>query len=100
MTITLTGLIILIVIAGVCGALGRAIAGGRTSGGFLTSIALGFAGALLGSLVAGHYRLPELLVINVEGRPFPIAWSIIGACLFVALVQLLAGGNMRTWRYR
>ena len=51
MTISLVGLLILLVIAAVCGAIGRAIAGG-THGGCLISIALGFIGALLGSWLA------------------------------------------------
>jgi uncharacterized membrane protein YeaQ/YmgE (transglycosylase-associated protein family) len=96
MTITITGLLILIVIAGVCGAIGRAIAGG-TDGGFIVSIAIGFIGALFGSLIAGYLHLPELLAVNVDGRAFPILWSIIGAALFVAVVHLVSGG--RRFRY-
>lgn len=92
MTITLTGLLILLVIAGICGALGRAMGGG-TGGGFFVSIALGFIGALLGTFIAQHFRLPELLVIQVDRTSFPILWSIIGAALFVALLHLMSGGR-------
>jgi uncharacterized membrane protein YeaQ/YmgE (transglycosylase-associated protein family) len=98
MTITLTGLLILLVIAGVCGAIGRAIGGG-TGGGFFVSIAIGFVGALLGTFIAGYLHLPELLMVAVDGRAFPILWSIIGATLFVALVHLLSGGASRRFRY-
>jgi len=98
MTLTLTGLLILLVIAGVCGAIGRAIAGG-TGGGFVVSIAVGFIGALLGTFMAGYLHLPELLVVAVEGRAFPILWSIIGATVFVALVHLVSGGSRRRLRY-
>jgi uncharacterized membrane protein YeaQ/YmgE (transglycosylase-associated protein family) len=90
MTITLTGLLILLLIAGVCGAIGRAIGGG-TGGGFLVSIAVGFVGALFGTIVAQALHLPELLVVAVDGRPFPILWSIIGGALFVALIHLISG---------
>ncbi len=92
MTLTFTGLLVLLLIAGVCGAIGRAIGGG-TGGGFLVSIAVGFVGALLGSVVAHYLRLPELLVVTVDHRPFPILWSIIGASLFVAIIHLLSGGR-------
>ena len=95
---TITGLLILLVIAGICGAIGRAIGGG-TGGGFFVSIAIGFVGALLGSFIAAHFHLPELLTVSVEGRAFPILWSIIGASLFVALVHLLSGGVGRRYRY-
>jgi uncharacterized membrane protein YeaQ/YmgE (transglycosylase-associated protein family) len=90
MTLTITGLLILLVIAGVCGAIGRAIAGG-TPGGFLVSIAVGFVGALLGTFLAHLAHLPELMVITIDRHPFPIIWSIIGAAVFVAIIHLLSG---------
>jgi len=93
MTITVAGLIVLIVIAALCGAVGKALAGGA-QGGLLTSIALGFIGALLGPWVAHQLHLSEPLVLHVSGQPFPIVWSIIGAALFVALLHLLSG---RRW---
>ena len=89
MTITLPGLILLIVVAAVCGAIGRAIAGG-VRGGLIVSTALGFIGALLGPLVASQLRLPEPLVVHIGGQTFPILWSIIGAALFVALIHLVS----------
>jgi uncharacterized membrane protein YeaQ/YmgE (transglycosylase-associated protein family) len=85
---------ILLVIAGVCGAIGRGIGGG-SRGGVLVSIAVGFIGALFGSMIAAHFHLPELLMVSVEGRGFPILWSIIGAALFVAVVHLISGGGRR-----
>jgi len=94
MTLTLTGLLVLLLIAGICGAIGRSIGGG-TGGGFLVSIAVGFVGALLGSVIAHYFHLPDLLVITVDHRPFPILWSIIGASLFVAFVHLLSGRRAR-----
>jgi uncharacterized membrane protein YeaQ/YmgE (transglycosylase-associated protein family) len=102
MTISITGLIILLVVAGICGGIGRAIGGG-TGGGFFVSIAVGFVGALLGTFVAHYFHLPELLLVTIDNHPFPILWSIIGASLFVALVHLVSGGALgrgRTWRYR
>ena len=82
-------LLVLLLIAGVCGALGQAI-GGYSRGGCLVSIALGFIGALLGSWLAGKLGLPELLYIPVDGTKFPVIWSIIGAALFVAVIGLIS----------
>ena len=96
MTLTLTGLIILLVIAGICGAIGRAIGGG-TGGGFLVSIAIGFVGALLGSFFAQRLQLPDLLVVMIEGNPFPVLWSIVGAAVFVALIHLFSGRRIRPY---
>jgi len=80
--------LVLLLIAGVCGAIGQAI-GGYSHGGCLVSIALGFIGALLGSWIAGRLGLPELISIPAGGMNFPIIWSIIGAALFVALINLI-----------
>ncbi len=90
MIITLPALIVLVLIAAVCGAIGRAIAGG-THGGCLVSIALGFIGAFFGSWLAHQLKLPEPLLLHVSGHSFPILWSIIGAALFVVIVHLLSG---------
>ena len=87
MTYTLPGLILLIVIAAVCGAIGKAIAGG-VRGGLIVSTALGFIGALIGPWVAARLKLPEPLTVHISGHPFPVLWSIIGAALFVAVIHL------------
>lgn len=89
MTMSLTQLLLLIVIAAICGAIGRAIAGG-TSGGLIVSTVLGFIGALLGPWVAHKLKLPEPFMVTIGGHPFPVLWSIIGAALFVALIHLLS----------
>lgn len=80
--------LILLLVAGICGALGQAI-GGFSRGGCLVSIALGFIGALLGTWLARMAGLPELFTIQVGTQPFPIVWSIIGATIFVAIIGLL-----------
>jgi uncharacterized membrane protein YeaQ/YmgE (transglycosylase-associated protein family) len=98
MNITLPMLILLIIIAAVCGAIGKAIAGGAR-GGFLVSIVLGFVGAVVGPWVALQFHLPEPLVVRLDGHPFPILWSIIGAALVVAVVHLISGGGGRRLRF-
>src|SRR4051812_39446203 len=96
MTLTATGLLVLLIIAGICGAIGRAIGGG-TGGGFLVSIAVGFVGALLGAYMARALHLPELFVVTVDRHPFPILWSIIGGAVFVAIVHLVSGRRIRPY---
>jgi len=81
--------LILLLIAGICGAVGQAI-GGYSHGGCLVSIALGFIGALLGTWLARAIGLPEILAIPAGGMNFPIIWSIIGAALFVAVINLIS----------
>ena len=88
LTMSLIGVIVLLVIAGVCGAIGQAIAG-YSRGGFLVAIALGFVGALLGTWLAHALHLPEIFAINIDNHAFPIVWSIIGAAIFVAFISLI-----------
>jgi uncharacterized membrane protein YeaQ/YmgE (transglycosylase-associated protein family) len=94
MTLTLTGLIVLLIIAAVVGYIGKALVG-VGSGGLIATIALGFIGALFGPWLAGRLNLSEPFMLRVGGESFPILWSIIGAALFVALLHLLSG---RGWR--
>jgi uncharacterized membrane protein YeaQ/YmgE (transglycosylase-associated protein family) len=93
MTMSLPALLLLLVIAAICGAIGKAIAGGAR-GGLIVSTALGFVGALLGPWVARALKLPEPFTVIIGGQPFPILWSIIGAALFVAVIHLL---SRRRW---
>jgi uncharacterized membrane protein YeaQ/YmgE (transglycosylase-associated protein family) len=85
-------LLILLLVAGVCGALGQAISG-FSRGGCFVSIALGFIGAILGMWLARQLGLPEILMLPVGGRSFPVIWSIIGSALFVAVISLLTRGR-------
>lgn len=90
MTMSVVELLLLLLIAGICGAAGKAIAG-YFPGGFLASIGVGFIGALVGSWLARLVHLPELFAVRLGNVSFPIIWSIAGAALFVALIALVSG---------
>lgn len=85
---TVLEFIVYCVIAGVCGALARAFAGG-SRGGFVISLLVGFLGAFVGTWLARELHLPELLVVIIAGHPFPIVWSIVGGVVLVALAHAL-----------
>ena len=89
MTMSLPALLLLLLIAAVCGAVGKAIAG-SVRGGLIVSTALGFIGALLGPGVARSLKLTEPVMVVIGGHPFPVLWSIIGAALFVAIIHLFS----------
>ena len=79
-------LLILLLVAGTCGAVGQSLTGySRT--GCLGSIILGFIGGLLGTWLARQFGLPLMLTIG----DFPVVWSVIGAALFVAVLSLISG---------
>ena len=90
----LVSLLLLLLIAGVCGAAGQSLAG-YSLGGCLVSIVVGFVGAWLGAWIAAEFGLPEFLVIDVGGRPFPLVWAVLGSALFAFAVGLLRRGTRR-----
>lgn len=85
---TIGEFLVLLVIAGVCGSVAKALTG-FSRGGCLVSVAVGLIGALLGTWVGRRLGLPELLAIRLGDQTFPILWSIIGGALLVAVLGLL-----------
>jgi uncharacterized membrane protein YeaQ/YmgE (transglycosylase-associated protein family) len=94
MVMSLPSLLVLLVIAAICGAIGRAIVGG--GGGLITSIAIGFIGALLGPWLAHLLNISEPLMLRVGGEPFPIVLSIMGAAVFVGILHLFSRRRLFT----
>jgi uncharacterized membrane protein YeaQ/YmgE (transglycosylase-associated protein family) len=84
---SLLGLVVLLVIAAICGAIGQALVG-YSVGGCLVSSVVGLVGAFLGNWLARQLGLPTLLAINIDGQPFPIIWSIAGSVILVAIAAL------------
>jgi uncharacterized membrane protein YeaQ/YmgE (transglycosylase-associated protein family) len=91
---TLIDFLVLLLVAGVAGSIGQAIAGYST-GGCLTSIAVGFIGAYIGVWLARAMNLPVLFDVNVGGTSFPVLWSIMGAALFVAVISFISRSRIR-----
>lgn len=88
MNITLESLIIFLVVAFIAGSIGERIAG-YSHRGCLTSTALGFVGALIGTWAVKQFGLPEIYMLHVGRTSIPILWTIIGAAAFVAVLALL-----------
>ena len=90
-------LLLLLLVAGICGSLAQALVG-YSHGGCLVAIVLGFIGALLGTFLARLLNLPELFELNIGGKRFPIVWSIVGAALFAAILAAISGRGVRSRR--
>ena len=85
---SLSGFVVLLVIAAVAGSLGQALAG-YSVGGCLASILIGFLGAWLGVWLATQFGLPHFFTLVVEGQPFPVVWAVIGAAIVSFIFGLI-----------
>ena len=95
---TLTQLLILLLIAAICGGVGQSLAG-YSLGGCLVSIVVGFIGAYIGMWLAGKLGLPEMLAIKVGGKTFPVIWAVIGSAVFTLIVALIRRAVSGTRNY-
>ena len=91
---TIKSVIIMMIIAGVVGAIAKGIVGLSRSG-CLASIAIGLVGAMLGSYIAKLAKWPDPILLQIGSTPFPLIWSIVGSVLFVGVVVLLTGRKHR-----
>ncbi len=82
-------ILFMLLIAAVAGAVGANLAGRRKLG-CITSIILGFIGALIGTLIAQSLDLPLFIYIKFGNQHFPVIWAVIGAALFVAFLNLFS----------
>jgi uncharacterized membrane protein YeaQ/YmgE (transglycosylase-associated protein family) len=92
-TLTGPGLAVLLLIAGISGAVGTALRGGRR-GRLVASVALGLAGAVLGPWLAHEFHVAELVELQVSDQPFPLVSSALGAAVSVALLYVLSGRQL------
>ena len=85
---TIGEFLVLLLVAGICGALAQTLAG-YSHGGCLVAIVVGFIGAMLGTWLARLIGLPEFFALRIGGTAFPIVWSVVGGALFAAVLSLL-----------
>lgn len=90
---TLAEFAMLLLVAGLCGSVGRALAGDPARGGCLVSIVVGFVGALVGSWLARLAGLSDVLALRIGETAFPVVWAVVGAATFVAVLTLITGGR-------
>ncbi|HEY9666577.1 MAG TPA: hypothetical protein V6C91_07215 [Coleofasciculaceae cyanobacterium] len=86
---TLVEILLLLLIAAICGGLGQVLVG-YSAGGFFVSMIVGIIGAYIGVWVAREFNLPIIFALNLGGQSFPIIWSIIGSAIFAAILGLIS----------
>jgi uncharacterized membrane protein YeaQ/YmgE (transglycosylase-associated protein family) len=95
----LIDLVVVLIVAGVCGALAQILFGFRRTN-FLLSILIGVIGAYLGAYLAARLGLPSLLVLPVGASRLDIVWTVLGAALMMFVVSLVDGARRRPVRSR
>ncbi|GAB4210869.1 MAG: hypothetical protein OHK0022_44730 [Roseiflexaceae bacterium] len=86
-------LLILLVIAGLCGALAELILGRRLgSGSLIITIILGVIGAYFGSWLSWQLGLPGY-AIEVGTMRMDVLWSLLGSLAVLALLSLVREGR-------
>ncbi len=87
-------LLLLLVIAGICGALAELVVG-FSPGGFIASVVIGVVGAYLGSWLAPRIGLLPVLPVSrlLPGiaYDFDLMWAILGAILLLLIISLVRG---------
>jgi uncharacterized membrane protein YeaQ/YmgE (transglycosylase-associated protein family) len=81
-------LLILLVIAGLAGAIAEFLIG-FSPGGMLFSVIVGVIGAYIGNWLANLLGVPSIVPITVGSRTIDILWSTLGSILLVGLLSLL-----------
>jgi uncharacterized membrane protein YeaQ/YmgE (transglycosylase-associated protein family) len=76
-----------IIVGGIAGALAKLIMPGDDPGGFIITIILGIAGALVGGFLA------SLIGIGGGGLIWSIIIATIGAIVLLAIYRLIAGNR-------
>ena len=89
---SLVGFLLLLAIAAICGAIGQSISG-YSLGGCFVSIVVGFIGAWLGPLIASEFNFPIFYTISIQGKEFPVVWSIIGSAIFSLVIGMITKGR-------
>ena len=83
----LGAIIFWIIVGGIAGALAKLIMPGDDPGGFIITILLGIAGAIIGGFLAG------LIGIGGGGIIWSIIIATIGAIILLAIYRLIAGNR-------
>jgi uncharacterized membrane protein YeaQ/YmgE (transglycosylase-associated protein family) len=82
----------LLLVASILGSVGAAIAGRRQLG-CLTSIAVGFIGAVLGRWGADRLEIEDIWTISLSDQDIPVFSTLVGAAVFIALLNVISGRN-------
>jgi len=84
----------LLLIAGAC-ALGDQILRGFTLRGFLAATSVALFGTIMGWALGVGMSLPEIIPLHVEGQPFPLLWTFLGALTLLGALDFVEKRSRR-----
>ncbi|NOK59052.1 MAG: hypothetical protein GFH27_549349n47 [Chloroflexi bacterium AL-W] len=96
----LLGILLLIIITGICGAIAEFVVG-YSPGGLLLSIIVGVIGAYFGNVFGEWiYQITSLRFFSVQvgNITIDIVWAIVGSIVFLLLLSLLRIGRRNILR--
>jgi uncharacterized membrane protein YeaQ/YmgE (transglycosylase-associated protein family) len=80
--------LLLLLIAGVCGFAATKLMGAKRINVVLMVI-LGFIGAALGQWLAGAFHFPLFLPLAIGAQTFPLVWALIGSIAIIGIVSAI-----------
>ena len=83
------GIIIWLIVGGVCGWLASLIMRTDAQQGILMNIVVGIVGAVLAGLILGKGNINQGLTVET------FLWSLLGAVILLAIVNLIRRGSIR-----
>ncbi len=87
-------LVVILVIAALCGGIAQAIFGMRRSN-FLVSMVIGVIGAYLGAYLAQQFGWPDIVRLSVGSSSIELMWSLAGSIVLVFVLSLINGARRR-----
>jgi len=86
--------ITLLLVAAAC-AIGDQIMRGFTRRGFLAATAVALFGTIMGWALGVGMSLPEIVSLRVEGQPFPLLWTFLGALTLLGALDFVEKRSRR-----
>ena len=85
-------LLILLVLAGLCGAVAELIVS-YNPGGLLVTIIVGVIGAYIGNWIGGLLPLELPLTVQVDSVTFNLIWAVLGSLILLILIRTIRSGG-------
>ncbi len=87
-------LVIILIVAGICGGIAQAMLGQRRRN-FLLSIIIGVIGAYVGTLLVRQFGWSNILPLTIGDSSIDLGWAFVGSLLLVFLLSMVTRPRRR-----